>query len=166
LRFLKGQPLMLSQIFYLKAPGVTLVLKLLSRTIPCEIIGSCILTPLHPGTKMRLSGIWLIILYEIFYWTVSIIFLKTVPIYIIPDCVWHCRRIFKHPVQAVVACLLESLQNSMELEEQTTRTPFIWKRPIFKLIFLKHILINAQTLLVKESDQHHLQYWPQVQPFL
>ena len=96
----------------------------------------------------------------------DILFLTTVPSYVISDCVWHCSLVFKHPVHAVVACHLEHLKNSIELEEQTTRSIFIWKRPIIKLMFLKHVLINAQTLLVKESDQRHLQYWPQVQPYL
>ena len=104
--------------------------------------------------------------YEIFSRTLYILFFVTVPSYVIPDCVWHCSCVFKHPVHAVVECHLESLQNIIELKEQMTRSTYIWKRPIIKLIFFKHILINAQTLFVKESDQHHLQYWPQVQAFL
>ena len=74
---------------------------------------------------MRLSEICLVIHYEIFYRTVFILFLKAVPSYVIPDFVWHCSRVFKHPVHAVVACLLESLQNSIELEEQTASSTFI-----------------------------------------
>ena len=134
--FLKNQPLMLSQIFYLKSP-----------------------------TQMRLVEISLVIQYEIFSRTLHISFLTTVPINVIPDCMWHCSCVFKHPVHAVVACRLESFKNSIELEEQPTRTTFIWKRPIIKWIFVKHVLINAQTLLVEESDHHHLQYWLQTQPF-
>ena len=48
-----------------------------------------------------------------------------IPSYVISDCVWHCSRVFKHPVHAVVARHLERLKNSIELEEQTTRSIFI-----------------------------------------
>ena len=104
--------------------------------------GAFPLKPLCPGTQMSLAEIWLVIEYEIFSRTLHILFFTTVPSYVIPDCVWHCSCVFKHPVHAVVACHLERLQNSIELEEQTTRSTCIWKTPIIKLIFVKYVLIN------------------------
>jgi len=100
------------------------------------------LTPLCLGTQMRLAEIWLVLQYEIFSRALHILFFTTVPSYVIPDFVWHCSCVFKHPVHAVVACHLERLQNSIELKEQTTRSTCIWKTPIIKLIFVKHVLIN------------------------
>jgi hypothetical protein len=100
------------------------------------------ITPLWPGTQMRLTEIWLVLQYEIFSRQLHILFFATVPSYIIPDCVWHCSCVFKHPVHAVAACHLEIPQNSIELKEQNTRSTCIWKTPIIKLIFVKHVLIN------------------------
>jgi hypothetical protein len=100
------------------------------------------LTPLCPGTQIRLAEMWLVIQYEIFCRTRHILFFTPVPSYGIPDCVWHCSCVFKHPVHAVVACHLEHLQNSIEVEEQTTRSTCIWKTTIMKWIFVKYVLIN------------------------
>jgi hypothetical protein len=99
------------------------------------------LSALCPGTQMRRAEIYW--LYSKYYSPghCTFYFLQ-VPSYVIPGCVWHCSCVFKHPVQAVAACLLECLQNSIELEEQPTRSISIWKTPIIKLIFVKYILIN------------------------
>ena len=73
--------------------------------------------PLCSVTQMRPTETWLVIQYEIFCRTLHALSFLTVPGYVIPDCVWHCSCVFKHPVYAVVTCCLECHQNSIELKE-------------------------------------------------